>query len=188
MSMPRSAIHRDRKIYHLTMTAVMAAVTCVLAPIALPIGPIPVTLCTLVIYLSQYLLGWKRGALSCLVYLLLGFMGAPVFAGFTGGVGKLLGPTGGYIVGYLAVSVVSGLAVEKFRSRFVHLFGMVLGTAICYGIGTVWYCFITRVGVSSAVTLCVLPFIPGDLVKMVVSLTFGPALRSRLEKAGLLKI
>jgi biotin transport system substrate-specific component len=126
--------------------------------------------------------------LSCLVYLLLGFMGAPVFAGFTGGVGKLLGPTGGYIIGYLAVSVVSGLAVEKFRSRFLHLFGMVLGTAICYGIGTVWYCFVARVGVSSAVTLCVLPFIPGDLVKMVVSLTFGPALRSRLEKAGLLKM
>jgi biotin transport system substrate-specific component len=125
---------------------------------------------------------------SCLVYLLLGFMGAPVFAGFTGGVGKLLGPTGGYIIGYLAVSVVSGLAVEKFRSRCVHLFGMMLGTVICYGIGTVWYCFITQGGVDSAVMLCVLPFIPGDLVKMVLALTFGPALRRRLEKAGLLKM
>lgn len=187
MPMPRTAIHRDHKIYHLTMTAVMAAITCVLAPIALPIGPVPVTLCTLVLYLSQYLLGWKRGTVSCLVYLLLGIMGAPVFAGFTGGFGKLLGPTGGYIVGYLGVAAVTGLAVERFRSRWAHLLGMAAGTALCYGLGTAWYCLITQSGVASALVLCVLPFIPGDLVKMAAALTFGPMIRSRLERAGLLK-
>ena len=187
MPMPRTAIHRDHKIYHLTMTAVMSAITCVLSPIALPIGPVPVTLCTLVLYLSQYLLGWKRGAVSCLVYLLLGIMGAPVFAGFTGGFGKLLGPTGGYIVGYLGVAVVTGLAVERFGSRWAHLLGMVAGTALCYVLGTAWYCLITQSGVASALVLCVLPFIPGDLVKMAAALTFGPVIRSRLERAGLLK-
>ena len=187
MSMPRTAIRRDRKIYYLTMTALMAAITCVLSPIALPVGPIPVTLCTLVIYLSQYLLGWKRGTMSCLVYLLLGIMGAPVFAGFAGGFGKLLGPTGGYIAGYLAVAVVTGLAVEKFRSRCVHLLGMVLGTALCYLLGTAWYCLVTDSGVVSAMVLCVFPFIPGDLVKIAVAMTFGPMIRSRLEQVGLLK-
>ena len=187
MSMSRTAIRRDRKIYYLTMTALMAAITCVLSPVALPVGPIPVTLCTLVIYLSQYLLGWKRGTMSCLVYLLLGIMGAPVFAGFAGGFGKLLGPTGGYIAGYLAVAVVTGLAVEKFRSRWVHLLGMVLGTALCYLLGTAWYCLVTDSGVVSAMVLCVFPFIPGDLVKIAVAMTFGPMIRSRLEQAGLLK-
>lgn len=185
MSMPKSAIRRSGKIYYLTMTALMAAVLCVLSPLALPIGPVPVTLCTLVIYLIPYLLGWKLGTVSCLVYLLLGLMGLPVFAGFIGGFGKLLGPTGGYLVGYLAVAVCTGLAVERSRSRVVHALGMAVGTALCYGLGTAWYCLITDSGVESALMLCVLPFLPGDLVKMAVAMTVGPMLRDRLNKAGL---
>ena len=185
MSMPRSEMRRSGKIYHLTMTALMAAVLCVLSPVALPIGPVPVTLCTLVIYLAQYLLGWKRGAVSCLVYLLLGLMGLPVFAGFIGGFGKLLGPTGGYLVGYLAVAVCTGLAVERSRSRVVHAAGMALGTALCYGLGTAWYCLVTDSGVESALMLCVFPFIPGDLVKMAVAMSVGPMLRDRLNRASL---
>ena len=108
MSMPRSAIHRSRKIYHLTMTAVMAAVICVLSPLVIPIGPVPITLANLAMYLSLYLLGGKRGTASCLVYVLIGMAGVPVFAGFTGGAAKLFGPTGGYIVGYLLMVMIAG--------------------------------------------------------------------------------
>lgn len=186
MPVPRSAVRREKKIYMLTMTGLMAAVTCVLAPLALPIGPVPVTLVNLVIYLSCYLLGGKLASLSCLVYVLLGLAGMPVFAGFTGGAGKLLGPTGGYILGYLLLAVVSGNFVDRFSSRILHGIGMVLGTVLCYGLGTAWYCISAQTTPAAALALCVLPFIPGDVVKIGLALSFGPVLRGRLEKVGLL--
>lgn len=77
------------KTYEITMTALMAAVTCILAPLSIPIGPVPISFTNLAIYLSLYLLGWKRGTISYLVYLLIGLVGVPVFSGFTGGIGKL---------------------------------------------------------------------------------------------------
>lgn len=77
------------KTYEITITALMAAVTCILAPLSIPIGPVPISFTNLAIYLSLYLLGWKRGTISYLVYLLIGLVGVPVFSGFTGGIGKL---------------------------------------------------------------------------------------------------
>ena len=185
MSMPRSAIHRSRKIYHLTMTAVMAAVICVLSPLVIPIGPVPITLANLAMYLSLYLLGGKRGTASCLVYVLIGMAGVPVFAGFTGGAAKLFGPTGGYIVGYLLMVMIAGAVIDRTKSRWMHGFGMVLGTAVCYALGTLWYCVSMDSTVEAALALCVIPFIPGDLVKMAVAMSVGPMLRDRLNKAGL---
>ena len=76
------------KTYEITMTALMAAVTCILAPLSIPIGPVPISFTNLAIYLSLYLLGWKKGTISYLIYLLLGLVGLPVFSGFTGGPAK----------------------------------------------------------------------------------------------------
>lgn len=185
--MSRDMRRREKKVYALTMTALISAVTCVLAPLAIPIGPVPVTLVNLVICLSLYLLGGRLAFFSCLVYVLLGLAGMPVFAGFTGGAGKLLGPTGGYILGYLVLAAASGVFVDRFDSRVLHGAGMVLGTALCYVLGTVWYCISAQTTAAAALTLCVLPFIPGDAVKIGVALTLGPVLRTRLEKAGLLQ-
>ena len=84
---------RRGKTYRMAMTALMAAVTCVIAPMAIPIGPVPISFTNLAIYLSLYLLGWKRGTVSYLVYVLIGAVGVPVFSGFTGGLGKLAGAT-----------------------------------------------------------------------------------------------
>ena len=187
MAIPRDAVRRENKIYMLTMTGLMAAVTCVLAPFAIPIGPVPVTLVNLVLYLSIYLLGGRLASVSCLVYILLGLAGMPVFAGFTGGAGKMLGPTGGYILGYLLMTVVSGYVTDRFCSRILHGIGMTFGTIFCYGLGTVWYCISTQTTVVAALALCVFPFIPGDVVKIGMALTLGPVLRERLEKAGLLQ-
>ena len=85
---------RKRKIYTLTVTAVMTAVTCILAPISISIGVVPISFTNLAIYLSLYLLGWKMGTVSVVVYLLIGMTGLPVFSGFSGGIAKLVGPTG----------------------------------------------------------------------------------------------
>ena len=178
MSVPRREMRRSGKIYHLTMTAVMAAVICVLSPLVIPIGPVPITLANLAMYLSLYLLGGKRGTASCLVYVLIGMAGVPVFAGFTGGAAKLFGPTGGYIVGYLLMVMIAGAVIDRTKSRWMHGLGMVLGTAL-------WYCISMDSTVETALTLCVIPFIPGDLVKMAVAMTVGPMLRDRLNKAGL---
>ena len=165
--MTSGAAGQKNKTYALAMTALMAAVTCVLAPMAIPIGPVPISLTNLAIYLSLYLLGWKWGTASYVVYMLIGMVGVPVFSGFTGGLGKLAGPTGGYIIGFVPMAVLAGLVIDHSRNRAVQFVGMAAAT------------------VSAALGLCVFPFIPGDAVKMLLAMTFGPMLRGRLERAGL---
>ena len=158
---------RRGKTYRMAMTALMAAVTCVLAPMAIPIGPVPISFTNLAIYLSLYLLGWKRGTVSYLVYVLIGAVGVPVFSGFTGGLGKLAGATGGYIVGFIPMAVIAGLVIDRYRNRGLQLAGMIVGTAVCYAFGTAWFCFVMDSTPMAALSLCVIPFIPGDLVRSV---------------------
>lgn len=168
----------------LSITAVMTAVTCVLAPMSIPIGPVPISFTNLAIYLSLYLLGWKMGTVSYLMYLLIGAIGVPVFSGFSGGLGKLLGPTGGYIIGFIPMAIISGLVIEKCSNRMLQFGAMVLGTAVCYALGTAWFCVIMDSGVAAALGMCVFPFIPGDIAKIVIAIIVGPVLRNRLRKAG----
>ena len=176
-----------KNLYTMSMTALMAAILCVLSPVAIPVGPVPITLCTMLLYLAPYLLGWRRAAASALVYLLLGMAGMPVFQGFTGGLGCVLGPTGGYLLGYIPLTILCGLMAEHVpRRRVLQGMGMVLGTAVLYGMGTTWYCFQSGAGLGAALGLCVLPFLPGDIVKIGVVLWMGPLLRKQLTKAGLL--
>ena len=101
----------------LTSTALLTALLCILGPVSVPIGPVPVSLTNLVIYLMVYLLDTKRAAAAYLLYMLLGLAGLPVFSGFTGGVGKLLGPTGGYIIGFLPMTVLIALLVERHHEN-----------------------------------------------------------------------
>ena len=183
----------------LTLCAVMAAVMCVIAPISLPIGPISVTGGTLTVYLTAYLLGPWRGLAATAVYLLAGFAGLPVFSNYMGGAGRLLGPTGGYLVGYLPMMLLAGLAAELALQRFggrgkrerlpalaLPLLGMVLATAVLYTFGAAWYCVQAGADLQTALAACVLPFIPFDLMKMVLALLAGVPVRRRLERAGLL--
>lgn len=187
MSYIHSAPGRQtRTIYTLSMTAVMTAVICVLAPMSIPIGPVPITLTNLAIYLSVYLLGWKHGTISYLVYLLIGLAGMPVFSGFSGGLTKLAGPTGGYIIGFLPLALLSGLFIQTFRRRALHLVGMLIGTAACYIFGTAWFCIQSSSEVIPALALCVIPFLPFDLAKILLSMAAGPMIRQRLYSAGLL--
>ena len=123
---------RKTSTYAMVVTALMAAVTCILAPLSVPIGPVPISLTNLAIYLSLYLLDWKKGTLSYLIYLLLGLVGLPVFSGFTGGLAKLAGPTGGYIIGFIPMAIIAGIVIDKFSQRWIQILGMIVGTAICY--------------------------------------------------------
>lgn len=172
---------RNTKTYSLTVTALMAAVTCVLAPLSIPIGPVPISLTNFVIYLSLYVLDWKKGTVSYLIYLLLGLVGLPVFSGFTGGLGKLAGPTGGYIIGFIPMAIIAGLAIDKYQKRWIHLVGMMIGTVICYAFGTVWFCLQSGTASAAALSICVFPFIPGDLIKMLIAISFAPKIREKLD-------
>ncbi len=129
-------------VRRLTTVGLLTAVICLLGPFALNISfisPVPISLGTLGIYLAVSILGMKSGTLSVVVYILLGFIGVPVFTNFTGGAEKLLGPTGGYIIGYIFMALICGFFIDRWDGRFLICFlGMLLGTAVCYLFGTVW--------------------------------------------------
>lgn len=167
----------------MALIAVMTAVTCVLAPLSIPIGPVPISLTNLVIYFGLYILDVKEEALSYFVYLLIGFVGLPVFSGFTGGAAKLLGPTGGYLIGFLPMLIIAGIAINAFDGKIIpSVIGMILGTAVCYVLGTIWFCISADYNMKAALAICVIPFLPGDVIKIMLAAIIGPQLQKRLRK------
>ena len=153
----------DKKIttYQMAVTALMAAVLCVIGPLSVPIGAIPISLSNFVISLTVWLLGPKFGTLSVAIYLALGAVGMPVFSGYGGGLAKLAGPSG---------------------------IGLVLGVAVSYVFGTAWFVFQMGCELSYALAVCVYPFIAFDLAKVIVACVIGALLRKRLTQAGVLKL
>ena len=175
--------------YQMAVTALMAAVMCVLGPLTVPIGAVPISLANFVICLTAWLLGPKFGTLSVAVYLCIGLIGVPVFSGYGAGLAKLAGPTGGYLVGYLLLALIGGLFIEKSNGNpVVSGIGLVLGDAACYVLGTAWFVFQMQCELGYALSVCVYPFIALDLAKIVVSCVVGALLRKRLAQAGVLKM
>ena len=162
--------------------AIFTAFICIISPIALPIGPVPVTLGTFAINLATYVLGWKKAALSCLLYLLLGLVGLPVFSGFTGGIAKVLGPTGGYMIGYLAITLFGGYFIEKANRKIVpSILALLGGAALNYTFGTLWLAWQGGMGFVSALLVAVVPFIIGDVIKVIVAVVVGYPIYKRLQ-------
>lgn len=175
--------------YQMAVTALMAAVLCVLGPLSVPIGAVPISLANLVICFTVWLLGPKFGTLSVAIYLALGIVGLPVFSGYGAGLAKVAGPTGGYLVGYLLMALIGGLFIEKSHGQpVISGIGLVLGIAASYVLGTAWFIFQMGCDLSYALAVCVYPFIAFDLAKVVVSCIVGALLRKRLEQAGVLKL
>ena len=175
--------------YQMAVTALMAAVMCVLGPLTVAIGAVPISLANFVICLTAWLLGPKFGTLSVAVYLCIGLIGVPVFSGYGAGLAKLAGPTGGYLVGYLLLALIGGLFIEKSNGNpVVSGIGLVLGDAACYVLGTAWFVFQMQCELGYALSVCVYPFIALDLAKIVVSCVVGALLRKRLVQAGVLKM
>jgi biotin transport system substrate-specific component len=172
---------RDNKIKFMTTTALMAAVICILGPLSLPIGPIPISLTNFAIYITMYILGTKRGLCAFLLYLLLGLVGLPVFSGFSGGPWKLFGPTGGYLIGFIPMALLIGLFLKKHSAnRIACIIVMELATWIAYLTGTLWLAFQANMTFAAALAAGVTPFIILDLIKIVISSLIGPVLRKTL--------
>ncbi|MCI5585283.1 MAG: biotin transporter BioY [Lachnospiraceae bacterium] len=155
--------------------AMFTAIMAVCSWISIP-AMVPFTLQTFGVFLAVGVLGGKRGTLSILVYLLLGAVGVPVFAGFSGGPSVLFGNTGGYIIGFLFSALVMW-GMEQFlgKKRWVLALSMLLGLLVCYIFGTAWFMFIYgkntgEIGLMTALGWCVFPYIIPDLLKIALAL------------------
>ena len=175
------------KTKDMTLIAVMAALICVAGPLSIAIGPIPLSLASFAVYLAGAILGWKRGTLAVAIYLLIGLVGVPVFSGFSGGFQKLIGVTGGYLVGYLPCALITGLCAgepnaQKPRPVWMLPIGMALGTVALYVIGTAWFMLQTQNTLAAAMGMCVLPFLLGDGLKIVAASVIAVPVRKALYR------
>lgn len=166
---------RTSSVRNLVYIAMFTALIAVCAQISLPIGPVPFTLQTMAVFITAALLGPKRGTISILVYLLLGLLGAPVFAGFTGGIGTVVTPPFGYIVGFIPTTLAVGFGTRIYGFKALPLtLSLVTGLILCYIVGTVWFLLVyapTQGGMSLGLALsyCVWPFLIPDACKIAAS-------------------
>ena len=186
--MERTATAKGRwRTVDLAYTALFAVLITVCAWINLPL-PVPFTLQTFAICVAMGVLGGRRATWAVAVYLLLGAVGLPVFSGFRGGLGALLGTTGGYILGFLAMPLVYWAVTALIRERtWVMAAAMVLGLLVCYAFGTAWYMAVYArtsgpIGLAGALGACVTPFIIPDLCKIAVALTLSLRLRRHVQQ------
>lgn len=166
--------------------ALFAVVIAICSWLSIP-AAVPFTLQTFGIFLTVAVLGGKRGTMAVTLYLLMGIVGIPVFAGFTGGVGRLLGASGGYIVGFLLSAVVMWV-MEKLlgKKQWVLALSMVLGLIICYTFGTIWFIIVYArstgpIGLWTALGWCVFPYIIPDMIKIVLALLLNKKLASLIR-------
>jgi biotin transport system substrate-specific component len=168
----------------LTRIAALTAAICVFAPFQIPIGPVPITLATFAVYVAAVSAGFRRAVAAVGIYIVLGVAGAPVFAGFSGGIHKLAGPTGGYIAGYLPCAAIAAFTADKFAAKRVNPavpLGLIAGTVVMYALGTAWYVCVGGRAWGEAVTVCVTPFLVFDAVKIAMAAAVAGPLRSRIR-------
>lgn len=169
----------------LTLIGVMTAITCILAPFAIPMpfSPVPISLTNLVIYITVFVLGMKFSTISYIIYLLLGAVGLPVFSSFSGGLGKLAGPTGGYLIGFIFLALIAGFFIEHFPGKLhFAIMGIVLGSAVYYLFGTIWLAQQMGLSLSAALAAGVIPYLPGDCLKIIIAAILGPKLRKSIQR------
>lgn len=160
----------------MVLTAMFAAIMAVCSWISIPIGTIAITLQTFAIFCALCILGGRNSLFSILVFILLGAIGLPVFSGFKGGIGVLTGPTGGYIFGFIFMPIIYMAGEKLFGKKFaVKVILLLIGLIVCYTFGTAWFIFVcsnngNSMPLSKALKLCVTPFIPFDIIKLVLAL------------------
>lgn len=176
--------HSKLSIQDICSIAIMTAITAVLAQITIPMPMgVPMTMQTFAIILSAVILGSKRGAVSQLVYILLGAVGVPVFSGFSGGIQRLIGPTGGFILSFPIMAYLIGLGVERRREKGKFVFFLLAGMLANYAVGVVMFSVLMDASVLTGITACVLPFVLTDMIKAGAASVFGLQIRKRLALA-----
>ena len=185
-TMTQSVNNTKLKTRDFALAAMFAAVMAVCSWISIP-AAVPFTMQTFGVFLSVGLLGGKRGSLAITVFLLLGAIGLPVFSGFSGGLGYMLGATGGYIIGFLFSALVMWLIEAKFgRDIRVLTVSMVIGLLVCYAFGTAWFMIVytkntEAIGLATALSWCVIPYIIPDVIKIALAVMLTRKLRPVLN-------
>ena len=167
------------KVLDMVYIAIGAVLIVICSWINIPTA-VPFTLQTFAVFFILMLLGGERGTISILIYILLGAIGVPVFAGFSGGIGILLGNTGGYILGFVFIGLIYTLFTRVFKKKsiFIKIAALVIGLAICYVFGTIWFMHVYlrdsgEVGLLAVLGWCVFPFIIPDLIKMALAVVIA---------------
>ncbi|MGN2370589.1 biotin transporter BioY [Clostridium cagae] len=161
--------------------AIFAVITAICAQISIPFFQVPFTMQVFAIVLSAVILGYKKAFISQIIYILLGTVGLPVFAGFKGGIQSLIGPTGGYITSFLLMVLIIGYFSERYNGNyFIIGFSDILGIVVCYIIGTAQLAFILNITFLGALKIGVLPFIIFDLAKITLGLFLGIDIKKRI--------
>ena len=168
------------KTLRIVMAGVFAAIIAVLTLITIPTPwGVPFTLQTFIIALCGYICGAKWGTVSVAVYVAVGLVGAPVFAGFKGGFGVLMGPTGGYIIGFITMVFLCGLNSEKLYMRAVF---SLLGLLSCHLLGSLWFAFVTSTSILEAFAIASLPYLLKDVISVVCAFVIAKPLNAALTR------
>lgn len=172
-------------ITDLTITALYTALLCIVAAFAIPVGPLPVTLTTMVIVIYVYISGGRISCRAVILYILMGACGLPVFSGMNGGLGVLLGPNGGYIAGYIFFAA-TGAGIMKLcrRNTVVTILGFMLGNVFLYCTGLAVYMLVAGKGLWVSFSMCVLPFIIPDVIKITAGVLLGKIIKKRTGLYG----
>ena len=172
----------SRQLHMTVYAALFAALTAVGAYLAIPVGPVPIVLQNLFVLLTGLLLGSRWGVAAVGIYLLAGACGLPVFAGGMGGIGRLIGPTGGYLLGYLPAVYLIGLISEKSDKRAVFdVLAMICGSIIVYACGVTWLKVLSGMSWSKTLVLGMYPFLIGDALKIAVAVPVAKVLRPLIK-------
>ena len=182
---------KNTKVLFLVQSALFAAIICILSPLAIPIGPIPITLGVFAVMLTGVVLDWKRACVAVAVYILLGMIGLPVFSGGNSGPGVIAGPTGGYLWAYIPMAAIIAAVGGKPRERELDedkwsILACLLSMIVLYVLGTFQFTLVADSTWSHALAVCVYPFIPFDVGKAVCATLLGVRIRRRLRASGLL--
>ena len=173
----------NSKTQNIVICGLFAAITAVLAQISIPLPftTVPLTMQIFAVALTGLLLGSKRGFVAILIYVLLGAIGLPVFAQMSGGLGVLLGPTGGFLLGCPFMAFVIGYISERTSSKLYILLSMVLGLVVVYITGTIMYSVVTNSTIKDSIMYCVVPFVVVDLIKLFLATSVGVLVSKRVN-------
>lgn len=180
---------QHRKIVAMVQIALFTAIIAICSWIQIPLT-VPFTLQTFAVFCTLGILGGKNGTISVLLYIILGAVGVPVFAGFSGGVGVLLGTTGGYIIGFLFTALLYWAITHFFGDKLpVMIIAMALGLVVCYAFGTAWFMLVYArttgaVGLMTALGWCVFPFILPDCVKIALAILLAKRIPKHLVRSN----
>ena len=192
---------RNTKTLDLCLIALFTAIISIVSQFNIPLpGGVPMTLQTFIVPVAGIVIGSRRGFMATLLYVILGAIGIPVFHGLTGGLGSIMGPTGGFIISFPLMALLAGmfyelavtLSGEKTGNGKIAIYyglivaGLMAGTLFNYAVGVLWFMIMTHNTLGAALSACVIPFIPTTIIKIILVLILAPALRHTLYQARLI--